>query len=182
MFNKYIACTVFAFSLTAPLASAKESNLVKETDKAIFEAANITGVPAGLLISICWHESGGYRSNLSEKLDGKTPSYGICQVKLETAAHMDKLYKLKGRVSVQGLRQPFVNAFYAGLYLKYQMKRYKSWSKAVAAYNKGHFSDKNPNSKYIRKVKSVMYYRSFDASVLIEDGFYARVGRSLQVP
>lgn len=51
----------------------------------------------------------------------------------------------------KGLLKPEINAFYAGLYLKYQYNRYNNWARAVNAYNRGK-SESNSGSEYINKV------------------------------
>ena len=74
----------------------------------------------------------------------------MCQVKLETAMHMDTVYKLRIKATTERLQVPFINAYYAGLFLRYQMNRYKNWESAVDSYNKGHVVDKN--SQYVQRV------------------------------
>lgn len=90
----------------------------------------LQGIPEGLLESICYKES-----NLNVKainlFDGKTHSYGVCQVKLETAKFMG--FKGDGKA----LQDPETNITYAAKYLKYQHRRYGSWIKAIGAYNRG---------------------------------------------
>ena len=125
-----------------------EFNVLKTV---IITAAKTIGVPSSLLLAICSHETG-----LTHKInynDGKSHTFGMCQVKHETA----KMLGFKG--SEKDLMRPEVNAKYAAKYLKYQFKRYNNnWCKSTSAYNAGSYliSLKNPNTpkniKYITKV------------------------------
>jgi soluble lytic murein transglycosylase-like protein len=103
-----------------------------------------------LLISICTVESGGHKQALNVNDGGRT-SYGYCQVQMRTARHMG----FRGSVKELWLN-PDLNMYYAGKYLEYQLKRYRSAEKAIAAYNRGSFkADKNGravNHKYVVKV------------------------------
>lgn len=117
----------------------------------ILSAAKNVGVPGSLLLAICTHETG-----LKHKIvynDGKTHTFGMCQVKHETA----KMLGFKG--TQNQLMKPEVNAKYAAKYLKYQFKRYNNdWCKSTSAYNAGSYllDIKNPsrpkNIRYINKV------------------------------
>lgn len=112
-------------------------------------------LPAFLLQSVCWVETN--HRNIDNMNDGGSPSYGICQIKLGTAKWLHEKHKLHGTVSEENLRTEEVNAFYAGLYLKWQLSRYNgNINKAVSAYNAGTFTNKN--KKYVYKVTSRMAY------------------------
>jgi|ERR1700677_666923 len=92
-------------------------------------------LPTGLLSSICYIET-KHSVDKVHYNDGNTHSYGICQIKLETAQWLG----FKG--TAEDLMRPEANIHYAGLYLKYQIQRYKhDLRKAVIAYNKGHAGD-----------------------------------------
>jgi soluble lytic murein transglycosylase-like protein len=117
--------------------------------KDITEAAKLAKVDPQLLLAVCFVES-SFRGNLKPHMDGTTHSHGVCQVKLETAQHMDSVYKLKIKATEKRLQVPFVNAYYAGLFLRYQMNRYKNWQSAVESYNKGHAT--NGDGVYVSKV------------------------------
>lgn len=113
-------------------------------------AAQVAEVPKDVLLAICKQESG-------PKLDGKTHmdgdslSHGICQVKLETAQHMDEVFNHKMIATGRKLEDPKFNALYAAKYLKWNLNRYKGNVKqAIDAYNKGHFVSEN--SEYVRSV------------------------------
>lgn len=88
------------------------------------------GLPTNLLSSLCYVES-KHDINAIHHDDGTSNSVGVCQVKLKTA----KWLGFKG--TEKQLMNPKTNIYYAGLYLKYQLKRYKSIEKAVISYNKG---------------------------------------------
>jgi soluble lytic murein transglycosylase-like protein len=156
-------------SLLATLpAEAKDSKQKHHDaiDKIVTNAAKKAGVPAELLIAICWSES-RYRINLPEPLDGSTPSYGICQVKLETAQDMDRIFKLKRSATEDRLRDPSTNAFYAAKYLKYQLKRYNyNWRQAIAAYNMGSYYKHRPNVQYVTKIELAFAEKNLDAAII----------------
>lgn len=118
----------------------------------ILSAAKAAKVSGQLLLAICLHES--HLKNIEVPHDGGSPTYGICQVKLDTAKFLG--YTGDG----QGLMVPETNAKYAALYLKYQKERYDyDWCKATAAYNAGTYNEskkvpgKPRNLKYVRLVQ-----------------------------
>lgn len=120
--------------------------------------ANTTrfNLPNGLLSSLCFVES-RHISSIVHKHDGKSHSYGICQVKLETARYL-------GFIGTQDeLLKPENNIFYAAMYLNKQIRRYNDITKGIVAYNRGNalrltrsnYSDKvikhwGENNKYVR--------------------------------
>jgi len=118
----------------------------------ILAAAKAAKVSGALLLAICTHESG--LQNVLVPHDGGSPTYGICQVKFETA----KMIGFQGKA--KDLMIPKINAKWAAEYLKFQKERYDGeWMKAVAAYNSGTYnpSSKVPgcprNLKYIKHVQ-----------------------------
>ena len=115
------------------------------TLSALFLSANVTfNLPPGLLESLCYVES-KHQVNAIHKADGDTDSYGICQIKLETARW------LGFHGTAKQLMVPKTNIYYAAKYLSVQRKRYKgSLQKAVVAYNMGHA--RTTESAYSRKV------------------------------
>ena len=119
----------------------------------ILNAANAAKVSGILLLGICTHESGNFKLNYSV-YDNGSPSYGVCQVKLDTAARLG----FKG--SPKDLNDPRINSKYAALYLKYQEQRYgDNWVKLASAYNAGSYNPSNRvpgcprNLRYIKLVK-----------------------------
>lgn len=118
----------------------------------ILLAAKKVGVSGFLLLSICTHESG--LKNVLVPHDGGSPTYGICQVKENTA----KMLGYRG--DAKKLMIPEENAKWAALYLKYQLDRYENDTcKAVAAYNAGKYNESKikpgypRNYRYIKKVR-----------------------------
>lgn len=117
----------------------------------IMSAAKSAKVSGAILFAICSHESG--LQNKIVHRDGGSPSYGICQVKLDTAV----MFGYQG--PAMGLMDPETNAKYAALYLKYQHKRYQNWCRAIAAYNAGRYNESRKlpgyprNLKYVRRVQ-----------------------------
>ncbi len=108
------------------------------------------GLPTGLLESLCYIES-THDIHAVNHTDGGSASYGVCQVKLDTA----RLVGFEG--TPKQLQEPKANIYYAGLYLKRNIERY-GWDmeKAVAAYNAGkcRYNGKGQikNRKYVNKV------------------------------
>lgn len=118
----------------------------------ILMAAKKAGVSGALLLAICTHESG--LKNVLVPHDGGSPTYGICQVKYDTA----KMMGFEGKA--KDLMVPEINAKWAAAYLKYQKTRYDGdWVKSVAAYNSGTYNESKKvpgcprNLKYIKFVQ-----------------------------
>lgn len=118
----------------------------------ILMAAKKAGISGALLLAICTHESG--LKNVLVPHDGGSPTYGICQIKYDTA----KMIGFTG--NAKDLMTPEVNAKWAAQYLKYQKARYDGdWVKSVAAYNSGTYNESKKvpgcprNLKYIRYVQ-----------------------------
>lgn len=119
----------------------------------ILNAAKTAKVSGTLLLAICAHESNNFTLNYSP-YDHGSPSYGVCQLKLESA----KMVGFQG--SPYELMDPKKNSLYAAKYLKYQESRYgNDLCKITAAYNSGSFAEskKNPgkpkNLRYVRLVQ-----------------------------
>lgn len=106
-------------------------------------------IPAGLLMALCSVES-NLNPHAIVANDGGSPSYGLCQVKLETAKRF-----IPDVTPADLMRKP-VNMMVAAMYLQHQFKRYGSWRKAIAAYNTGSikYSTKGflVNDHYLKKV------------------------------
>lgn len=102
-------------------------------------------LPSGLLSSLCFIET-NHEISLINNNDGGSDSYGICQIKLETAQWMG----FKG--TKEQLMEPRINIYYAGKYLARNIKRYDGHvEKAVIAYNQGH-AGKALRTNYSTKV------------------------------
>lgn len=102
-------------------------------------------LPIDLLSSICFIESGHVTSAVN-KNDKGSDSVGICQMKHATA----KMLGFRG--TLVELKQPDINVYYAGLYLKKQLTRYNNNSeKAISAYNAGRYI--KTNRAYVTAVK-----------------------------
>ena len=115
-------------------------------------AAKKAKVSGALLLAICTHESG--LTNTLVPHDGGSPTYGVCQVKYDTA----KMLGFTGKP--KDLMTPEINIKWAAQYLKYQHERYDGdWCKTVAAYNAGTYNEskkapgKPRNLKYVRNVQ-----------------------------
>lgn len=118
----------------------------------ILLAAKKAAVSGMLLLAICTHES--RLKNVLVERDGDSPTFGICQIKYETAKMMGFSGKEKD------LMIPQINAKWAAIYLKFQFDRYdENWHMAAAAYNSGSYNESKKvpgcprNLKYINKVK-----------------------------
>jgi len=125
------------------------------------EVAKTVGISSNLLIALCMAETN--LKNVHTHNDGLTTSYGVCQVKLETAQFMGRVYKKRYLTDFteEDMKDIKKNAKVAALYLKYQINRYDGdMCKAVAAYNAGSFkksskyTDKPFNWSYVKKVQN----------------------------
>lgn len=102
-------------------------------------------LPPNLLSSICYIESRHVATAIHHD-DGGSDSIGLCQIKHKTAKWMG----FKG--NEKDLLDPKINAYYAGKYLKYLLKRYDNNTiKAVIAYNIGNTRSLT-TTNYQRKV------------------------------
>src|SRR5581483_1377227 len=123
----------------------------------IMKAAKIAKVSGTLLFAICSYESNGFTVQIN-KVDGGSPSYGICHVKEGTA----RMLGFKGKTLE--LMNPVTNAKWAARYLAYQVSRYgeEDWCKLTAAYNAGSFNESKRfpgyprNLKYVRRVQKYL--------------------------
>lgn len=92
-------------------------------------------------------------TNVVNHDDGGSPSYGVCQVKLNTARMFDDL------ATEESLLNPHYNIRIAAEYLLWQSRRYKARECVIAAYNAGRckINEKGIlNRSYVRKVKLAM--------------------------
>lgn len=118
----------------------------------ILAAAKSAHVSGSLLLAICTYETG--LTNVTVYRDGGSPSYGICQVKYDTA----KMLGFHGKA--EALVNPFTNAKYAAEYLKYQEVRPddprggygNDWCKLTAAYNAGRYNESKKSPGYPRNL------------------------------
>jgi soluble lytic murein transglycosylase-like protein len=117
---------------------------------AITKAANIAKVSSTLLLAICSHESSNFTMDYAPQ-DHGTPSYGVCQVKLDTA----RMLNFKGKP--EDLMDPKINTKYAALYLKYEQDRYgeDDWCVLAAAYNSGSYMESSKSPGYPKNLKYV---------------------------
>lgn len=114
----------------------------------ILAAAKKAGVSGPMLLAICMHESG--LKNVMVPHDGGSPTYGVCQVKYDTAIMLGYEGKPEGLMVVKE------NAKWAAKYLKRQHDRYDGdWCKAVAAYNAGRYNESKIKPGYPRNLKYV---------------------------
>jgi soluble lytic murein transglycosylase-like protein len=130
----------------------------------ILSAAKTAKVSGSLLLAICTHESG--LTNAMVLHGGNSPTYGVCQVKYETA-HM---IGFKGKPL--DLMDPSTNAKWAAKYVSYQVGRYGSsdWCKLAAAYNAGTY---NPSSKVLGCPKNLKYVKAVKSKLKRE--FHSRM-------
>lgn len=105
-------------------------------------------LPPKIISSICYVETRHQEDKINFS-DGGSPSYGICQVKLETAQFLG----FEG--SEEELMDPEINIKYAAKYFRHQLDRYQgNVQKAIIAYNRG--SAKNfTKTKYSDKVNNI---------------------------
>lgn len=119
----------------------------------ILAAAKTAKVPGAILLAICMHETG--LKNVTVAEDGGSPSYGVCQIKQDTA----EMLGYTGEP--EGLKNVKTNAKWAAKYLRYQFDRYDGdWCKAVAAYNAGKYNESKIKPGYPRNLKYVARVRN----------------------
>jgi soluble lytic murein transglycosylase-like protein len=118
----------------------------------ILMAAKAAKVSGALLLAVCTHESG--LNNVYVPHDGGSPTYGVCQIKYDTAVGVG----YKG--DPKGLMDPKTNAKFAARYLKFQESRYNGdFVKMAAAYNAGTYNESKKvpgcprNLAYIKNVQ-----------------------------
>jgi soluble lytic murein transglycosylase-like protein len=135
---------------TLPLYAQNEQGTVRHS---ISRAESTHRVPKHLLLSICEVESGLYIKAYKAQDGDGTASYGICQVKYQTA------FWLGFRGLPFELLDSRLNADMAARYLKYQLTRYRGNEKlAIAAYNAGRVKrsgNRLINARYVQKVWKV---------------------------
>jgi hypothetical protein len=127
---------------------------------------------ANLLPALCWVESKHKVQAVAHK-DGRSSSYGICQVKLETANWMKEYYRIPGvPLTERQLMKPDVNIFYAGLYLKYHIKSNPNNLKcAISAYNAGRCIKGN-QATYVKQVLNKMRELNKAHGIVFDDTRY----------
>lgn len=126
----------------------------------IILAAKIVGIDPFILLSVCMVESHHRVVNFFG--DNGAPSYGICQLQLNTAREFDP------SVDALALQIPIVNATIAAKYIKQQTRKYKNRWHGVAAYNAGSLRlvDGKPfNQEYVDKVNK--HYCNFRRHICI---------------
>jgi len=127
-------------------------------------ATSANNLPANLLSSVCFVES-RHTEKAVHYNDGHSHTYGICQVKLETA----KAFGFKGDQNT--LLLPEVNISYAGKILKYHLTQCKSLNSAILAYSSGRCG--RGHHDYLRKVRGKLHeensIRDFRQSLEFKD-------------
>lgn len=111
----------------------------------ICDAQARTGLDPRLLYSICLVESKG-NVKAFVKHDGASASYGVCQIKLNTARSVGFIG------SYNQLMDPSVNALFAAKYIQKHLKRFKALMPAISAYNAGR--PISGNAAYVNNVLS----------------------------
>ena len=113
----------------------------------VYAAAKAMHISAALLVAVCSQETG--LKNITNYQDGTSDSIGVCQLKTDTANFLVDNYHLKRHITSESLSNPKTNAYFAALYLKYQLDRYnQNWYQAVAAYNAGSYLEKKRKPGY----------------------------------
>jgi soluble lytic murein transglycosylase-like protein len=119
----------------------------------ILAAAKSVKVPGAILMAICMHETG--LKNITVQEDGGSPSYGLCQVKSDTA----EMLGYEGKP--EGLKNAKENIKWAAKYLRYQLDRYDGdMCKAVSAYNAGKYNESKKMPGYPRNLKYIVNVRN----------------------
>lgn len=112
----------------------------------------ILGINWKLVAAICTVESG--LNNVDNLKDNGSASYGVCQIKANTAKFIIDKYKLpmnkKNTVAI--LRNINYNLILASYYVKWQSSRYKDIDCIIKSYNAGSCKSLKSNN-YLKKVK-----------------------------
>lgn len=150
-FRKALKVLVIGLSLLGVKAEAKSFTVEQySVMKDIMWAADKVEVPRSLLLAVCWGEGSFRHDKKLTHVDGGSKSHGTCQVKMETANFMDKLFGHRIKATALRLENTKINAFYAAKFLKYQLARYEDdWQLAIDAYNRG--TAKSRHTKYVKK-------------------------------
>lgn len=145
----------------------------------IFVTAHVNSIDPVLLLSICTVES-SLRPTVINKNDGGDGlhSYGLCQVQEATARAMS----FKG--DPEDLLNPWINSFYAGKYIRFQLERYQNVLDAISAYNAGRTLRKKGqetfyNQEYIDKVAK--QYKKYKELVKIPKPYLVSSGDTLSI-
>jgi soluble lytic murein transglycosylase-like protein len=116
-------------------------------DRVFRREERLHNLPANLLKAVCFVES-NHNLKLKAVMDGRSHSWGLCQVKLAAAKQVG--FKHSERL----LAQHDINIRIAAKYLRYQLNRYRNdVKKGLTAYNRGSIVETtNLNNSYVRKV------------------------------
>lgn len=102
-----------------------------------------------LLLSLCWQES--HHRNVINPHDSGSKSYGVCQVKMDTAK------TIIPTVTEKELMNPEINIYVAAKYLKRHLNTYEGdEQKALSRYNGGYKGGKITNRRYVKKILGYM--------------------------
>ena len=162
MYKRIIA--VIATFLSIPSANGG-MEYPSKTPYYIQEAAGAFRLSPALLVALCTQES-RCRAKVINRHDGilqpngkrkYNPSYGLFQLKIETA----KALGYQG--PAKGLLDPEINAFYAAKLLRQNLDKYHSTAKAVSAHNAGHYI--KSNKEYVHNVLATYAGLSLDKGI-----------------
>lgn len=153
---RYLIVLVLVLAWVGGTGAWGQQVSVRDRMVATIKAAALTGqVPPLLLVELCARESGldPFRKGLDSRAWNKPRaartthdySYGLCQVKLETARWVwSRLVPINHRIpptqiDVSRLDDAVFNSNTAALYLSYLHGRFGDWKLVLAAYNIGPF-------------------------------------------
>jgi len=126
---------------------------IKGYEDIIVKEARNNHFDADLGRALIWQESSGY-ANKKRKEDGFY-SYGLCGLTLGAARDMGYSGEEKDLI------KPEINIRYAFAYLRHQYNRYGDWSKALVAYNAGHFTGNYTYANSVwKKLKAIKEAKS----------------------
>jgi soluble lytic murein transglycosylase-like protein len=122
----------------------------------------LNGVDPTMLKAVCFKET--RLQNVNNMHDGKSPSYGLCQVKKIVAKQVGMKYVDLRKVD---LTDPAMNLTVAAKYLAYNIKRCGSKKSGLAAYNTGKCIRSPKRGGYVDQVlKFQKQYNSSNLYVL----------------
>ena len=125
-------------------------------DTEIYQAALITGVEAALIASIIMQESSWRKDSTHQDKDGGI-SYGLMQVRLDTARRMLDTNELTGEMLIK----PYTNILAGAHYLRQSFRKWGNVKDVIASYNAG-MPRKNVFGQYTNSKGDVKVQRYVD--------------------
>ena len=137
-------------------------------DTEIYQAALITGVESALIAGIIMQESSWKKDATHRDRDGEI-SYGLMQVRLDTARRMLNTNELTGAMLIK----PYTNILAGAHYLRQSFRKWRDVKDVIASYNAGvprknalgQYTNSKGDTKVQRYVDRVLgFYKQYKTS------------------